>query len=55
MSVASTLLSLSVKQIPVYLPVTSTAAGKHGVTLAAIKAHIRSRTAPAKGKKRPEA
>ena len=50
MSVAASLLSLSPRQIPTYLPVTETSAGKHGVTLAAIKAHVNSRTVPAKRK-----
>lgn len=52
MSVASCLLSLSPRQIPTYLPITETAAGKHGVTLAALKAHIHSRTVPAKRKRK---
>ena len=42
--------TLSPRQIPTYLPVTETSAGKHGVTLAAIKAHFNSRTVPAKRK-----
>jgi chaperone required for assembly of F1-ATPase len=49
LSVASHLLSLSTKQVPVYLPLTKTAEGKHGVTLAAIKAHIETRTEQPKG------
>lgn len=49
MAVASHLLSLSTKQIPIYLPVTATAAGKNGVTLAAIRQHIETRTEQAKG------
>jgi len=49
MSVASAVLGLSSKQIPVYLPIVSTAAGKNGVTLASIRAHIDSRTTPPTG------
>lgn len=49
MSTASSLLGLSTKQIPVYLPITSTAAGKKGVTLAAIRRHIDTRTSPPTG------
>jgi hypothetical protein len=49
MSVASSVLGLSSKQIPVYLPVVSTAAGKKGVTLASIRQHIESRTASPTG------
>lgn len=49
MAVASHLLSLSTKQIPIYLPVTAIAAGKKGVTLAAIRQHIDTRTEQPKG------
>ncbi len=49
MAVASHLLSLSTKQIPLYLPVTAIAAGKKGVTLAAIRQHIDKRTEQPKG------
>ena len=49
MSVASSVLGLSSKQIPVYLPIVSTAAGKNGVTLASIRRHIDNRTAQPTG------
>lgn len=49
MAVASTLLGLSTKQIPVYLPIVSTAAGKNGVTLAAIRKHVSTRTSKPTG------
>lgn len=45
----SSLIGLSTRQIPVYLPLTKTAEGKHGVTLAAIRNHIESRTEQPKG------
>ncbi|MFM2198863.1 MAG: hypothetical protein RLZZ505_2295 [Verrucomicrobiota bacterium] len=45
----SSLIGLSTKQIPIYLPVTKTAEGKHGVTLAAIRQHIETRTELPKG------
>lgn len=44
MAVASSVLGLSTKQIPVHLPTVSTAPGKHGVTLKAIQDHIATRT-----------
>jgi Trk K+ transport system NAD-binding subunit len=42
---AAQIVGLSTKQIPLYLPITKTAAGKHGVTIGAIRRHIESRTA----------
>jgi hypothetical protein len=38
------MVGLSRRQGPTYLPVVETSAGKHGVTIGAIKAHIDSRT-----------
>ena len=46
---AAQLVGLSTKQVPTYLPVTKTAAGKHGVTIGAIKRHIDSNTVRATG------
>ena len=44
LAAASQLVGLSSKQTGRLLPITRTAAGKHGVTLAAIRAHIRAKT-----------
>jgi hypothetical protein len=49
LSTVSTIVGLSTKQLPAYLPLTKTAAGKHGVTLGAIRHHIESRTEQPKG------
>jgi|694.fasta_scaffold117753_5 hypothetical protein len=49
LSTVSQLVGLSTKQIPVYLPVTKTAEGKHGVTIGAIRKHIESRTEQPRG------
>jgi hypothetical protein len=46
---AAQMVGLSPRQVPTYLPVTETSAGKHGVTIGAIKAHIDSRTKPPTG------
>lgn len=43
---ASQLVGLSTKQAARLLPVTRTATGKHGVTIAAIRRHIQSNTQP---------
>jgi hypothetical protein len=42
---ASQLLGLSSKQVSKKLPLTKTADGKHGITLANIRAHIEATTA----------
>jgi hypothetical protein len=44
---AAQLVGLSTRQIGTYLPITETSAGKHGVTVGAIRRHIESRTQPA--------
>jgi F420-0:gamma-glutamyl ligase-like protein len=41
---AAHLVGLSTKQLPLRLPVTAIAAGKHGVTARAIMDHIRKNT-----------
>jgi hypothetical protein len=46
---AAHMLALSTKQVPVYLPLTRTAEGKHGVTIGAIRRHVESRTEQPKG------
>jgi len=46
---AAQMIGLHPRQVPTYLPVTETSAGKHGVTIGAIKAHIDSRTKPPTG------
>ena len=46
---AAQLVGLSTKQVPVYLPLTKTSEGKHGVTIGAIRRHIEERTEQPKG------
>ena len=46
---AAQVVGLSTKQVPVYLPLTKTSEGKHGVTIGAIRRHIESRTEQPKG------
>lgn len=46
---AAQIVGLSPKQVPVYLPVTKQADGKHGVTIGAIRKHIEERTEQPKG------
>lgn len=46
---AAQIVGLSTKQVPVYLPLTKTSEGKHGVTIGAIRRHVESRTEQPKG------
>ncbi len=49
LGMAAQIVGLSTKQVPVYLPLTKTSEGKHGVTIGAIRRHVESRTEHPKG------
>lgn len=49
MGAVSQMVGLSTKQVPVHLPVTALAPGKHGVSLKAIQERVKEKTSAPKG------